>query len=133
MTSKFPLINILVLIAVSIGLYFYCQTNELLDFIPLLVGNVAMFIITMVSYSMIAKSLKVENPNALMRAKTAGTMLKFFSVISLVLAYIFLFDRELKHKPNIYTFVVVYIVYMLIESIFLSRMAHKEHPKPKKN
>lgn len=130
MISKFPLINVIILVAATIGIYLYSQSNTQIDFIPLLIGNICLFSITMVSYSLISKSLKNENPNALMRAKMTGTMLKFFSVITLVLAYVFIFDRELKHKPNVYTFVGLYIVYMLIESIFLSKLAHKK-PTPK--
>jgi len=131
MAKRFPIINIIVLIVLGIGLYFYCQTNPLLDFTPLMIGNAALFTISMVSYSLISSSLKQDNPNALLRAKMTGTMLKFFSVISLVLAYVFLFDRELQHKPNVYTFIVLYIVYMLVESIFLSKLAHQSQPKSK--
>lgn len=129
MTIRFPLINTITLILVSIGLYFYTQTNPLLDFGPLMIGNVALFLISMFSYSIISTSLKNENPNALLRAKMTGTMLKFFSIISLVLAYVFFFDRELEHKPNVFTFVVLYVIYMIIESIFLSKLAHTNKSK----
>lgn len=126
MASKFPLINTILLILAGAGIYFYSRTNEMIDFIPLLIGNIALYLISMLSYSLISKSLKSENPNALMQAKMTGTMLKFFSVITLVLAYVFIFDRELKHKPNVYTFVGLYVVYMLIESVFLSNLARKK-------
>lgn len=124
----YPFFSTAALIALAAGIYFYSQGNELIDNFALQIGNVSLWFITLISYLMVSKSLKDSNPNAMIRAKMSGTLLKFFAVILLVLAYIFINDRQLPHKASIFVFLAMYVVYIGLEALFLSNMARK---KPK--
>lgn len=123
----YPLVSLLVMLAVAAGVFFYSRSNELIDNIALQIGNGALWLITLISYLLIAGSLKDTNPNAMVRAKMSGTILKFFTVIILVLAYIFINDREIPHKANIFVFLGMYVVYIAIEALFLSNMARNKN------
>lgn len=124
----YPIISTATLIVLAGGIYLYSQSNELIDNIALQIGNVSLWLITLLSFLMVSKSLKNPNPNAMIRAKMSGTLLKFFAVILLVLAYIFINNRQLPHKASIFVFLALYVVYIGIEALFLSNMARK---KPK--
>lgn len=126
MSKQYYILSIIAFILITIGIYIYSNNSDLIDNPALQIGNIALWLITSLSFLMISKSLKDKNPNALIRAKMSGTILKFFAVIILVLTYIFINDRSLPHKANIFVFLGIYVVYIGIESYFLSAMARKE-------
>lgn len=123
----YPLVSLLIMLAVAAGVFFYSRSNELIDHTALQIGNAALWLITLISYLLIASSLKDTNPNAMVRAKMSGTILKFFAVIILVLAYIFINDRVIPHKANIFVFLGMYVIYVSIEALFLSNMARNKN------
>lgn len=125
----YPLISTILLIAIAVILYFVHQNNELIDNLALQIGNFALWGVTLISYFLIAKSLKDPNPNAMIRAKMGGTILKFFSVILMVLAYVFIHDRQIPHKVNIFIFLGIYVLYVGIEAVILSGLAQKKQVK----
>lgn len=103
---------------------------------PLLIGNLALGLISFLAYTLIRNSLKKENPNALLRARVSVTMLKFFACIALLLIYIFVFKATKDQKHTIFAFLGMYIIYSLVESIHLSKLAKGRtgtHSAPQKN
>lgn len=102
--------------------YFAVNGGPAYRFDLLVVGNVLLALLSLAGYLMIAKAVKDKNPNALMRAKTGGMMLKFLVTIGAMLAYIFAFNR-IVHKPSIFTFLGMYLVYAIIEALCLSKTA----------
>jgi len=124
MQHKFTLTVVIVCILLS-GLIYYLHTsNPAYDFSSLLIGNVALALISLLSFNIIRRGIQSGNPNAFVRAKMTGTMLKFFICIAILLIYIFVNDRKV-HKPSLFLFLGMYAVYSAIEAVPLSRMAKK--------
>lgn len=119
-------LSILTAAIVLTGLaYFLHVQNPAFHFWPLFIGNVLLAAISVLSFTIIRKGLKSENPNALIRAKYTGTLIKFFVGIGALLIYFFIHGRNV-YKPAIYLFLGMYIVYSALEALPLSKLAkHK--------
>jgi hypothetical protein len=105
--------------------YFLHFQNPAFQFWPLFIGNLLLASISIFSFSIIRKGLKSENPNALIRAKYTGTLIKFFIGIGALLSYFLIHGRHV-YKPTIYLFLGMYIVYSALEAVPLSKLAkHK--------
>lgn len=102
--------------------YFATNSGPVYSFKILLVANTLLALLSIGNYLIVYNASKNKNPNALVRAKTSGMMLKFFVSIAALLAYIFINNR-IVHKPSIYVFFGMYIIYMIIETIYLTRIA----------
>lgn len=102
--------------------YYLYQTDSNYDLISLIVGDIALASISLFSFFTIVKGLKSENPNALIRAKYTGTLIKFFLCIGLLVAYIFINNKQV-HKPSLFLFLGMYVVYSVLEAIPLSKLA----------
>ena len=105
--------------------YFLYHQNPDFDFVPLLIGNVALALISLFSFFTISKGLQSENNSAFIRAKYTGTLVKFFACLALLLIYIFLHHQKV-HKPSLFLFLGMYVVYSALEAIPLSRLAKKQ-------
>lgn len=117
------IISILLTAAILAGLVFYLyNNNHNYDVTSLIIGDIALAAISIFSFVTIVKGLKSENPNALIRAKYTGTLVKFFLCIALLIAYIFI-NHKVVHKPSLFLFLGMYIVYSALEAIPLSRLA----------
>lgn len=126
MKTLYTIILTAVAIIFSLGLFLLADKFPKLDQVALHIGNVVLWIIFMLSFQMIATSFKATNPNVMLRAKMSGTMLKFFAVVALVLAYVFYHDRVIPNKSSIFVFLGLYVIYMIIESVCLSTLS-KSH------
>jgi Kef-type K+ transport system membrane component KefB len=117
----------IVVAAVLLGglAYFLHYQNPDFDLWGLLIGNVALALISIFSFYTISKGLRSENNNVFMRAKYTGTLVKFFSCLALLLLYIFLHHQKV-HKPSIFLFLGMYVVYSALEAVPLSRLAKKQ-------
>lgn len=121
--KSYPVISFILLLLLAAGIFLYSRNYEIVDNLALQIGNVGLWAITLISYLMISNSLKNPNPNAMVRAKMSGTILKFFAVILMVLTYIFVNHRQLPHKATIFVFLGLYVVYIGVEALFLANMA----------
>jgi len=118
-------LSVLIAVIVLAGLiYFLHQQNQAFDFWALLIGDVLLAAVSVVSFSIISRGLAHENPNALIRAKYTGALLKFFVCIGLLLIYVFINGRVV-YKPSIFLFLGMYIVYSALEAVPLSKLAKK--------
>lgn len=124
MQHKFVITVITVCLILS-GIIYYLHTqNPKYDMPSLLIGNVALALVSLLSFNIIKRGIKSGNPNAFVRAKMTGTLLKFFICIAILLIYIFVNDRKID-KPSLFLFLGMYVVYSAIEAVPLSKMARK--------
>ncbi len=101
---------------------FSLEGNPVYSFKILMIGNILLALVSLFNFLIIKKAVGDKNPNALIRAKTGGMMLKFFVAIGAMLAYIFINNKQV-HKPTIFVFLGIYIVYAIIEALELSKIA----------
>lgn len=120
------LLTLFLVFLLSAGIIYYLDTRHIgFDFLALMIGNVLLAVISLLSALLVLQGIKSNNPNAFVRAKMTGTMIKFFACILALLVYVFLNDRSLPHKPSLFLFIGMYIIYAIIESAYLSKVARK--------
>ncbi len=88
-------------------------------------GNLILAIVIGISYTMIQKSLAGDNTQYVVRAKMKGTIVKFFTLIPIFLLYIY-FNKEHLHKPTLYILLALYVLYLTVEVVCLSKIAKKK-------
>jgi|SRR5690606_22989183 Ca2+/Na+ antiporter len=124
MYHKFVISVVVVFLALS-GLIYYLSTQQPAYALgPLLIGNAMLALVSLLSFNIIKRGIKSGNPNAFVRSKMTGTLLKFFICVAILLIYVFLNDRQI-HKPSLFLFLGMYAVYSAIEAVPLSKMARK--------
>jgi hypothetical protein len=95
----------------------------------LLIGNVALFLITLGSFLLSMRGLKDKNPNAFVRSVYSGVMLKLFLCIIGAFAYIAIKQKGL-NKPALFTLMALYLLYTFIEVSALTRQLRSQGPTP---
>ena len=80
----------------------------------LLIGNSFLFVITALSFWMMANGMKTKNTSAFLRGVYGGIMLKLFSCLIVALIYIFTMKKDV-NKPGLFLCMGLYIVYTFIE------------------
>jgi len=93
----------------------------------LIIGNLVLFIATLVSFVFAKRGLRSENPQAFVRSVYLSIMIKLFICLIAALVYIFLFRKNL-NRPALFTCMGLYLVYTFIEVSVLTKML-----KQKKN
>jgi predicted membrane channel-forming protein YqfA (hemolysin III family) len=93
----------------------------------LIVGNLVIFIATVLSFLFAKRGLTTENPQAFVRSVYLSIMVKLFACLVAALIYIFVFRNNL-NKPALFTCMGLYLVYTLIEVSVLTKLL-----KEKKN
>jgi len=125
MQHKFVITVIAVCLILSGLIYYLYSQNPAYDFASLLIGNIILALVSLLSFNIIKRGIRSGNSNAFVRSKMTGTMLKFFICIAILLIYIFVNDRQV-HKPSLFLFLGMYVVYSAIEAVPLSKMARKK-------
>ena len=93
----------------------------------LIIGNLVLFIVTLLTFLLTYRSLKSKNPNAFVRAMYGGFMIKFFVVAIAAFIYIMITKKNV-NKPALISCMGLYIVYTFFEVTALLRVL-----KQKKN
>jgi hypothetical protein len=118
-------LSIIIVALLLAGLIYYLHALEMgFSIMPLMVGNIILAGVSLLSFFIISKGIHSDNANAFVRAKMTGTLLKFFVCIAALLVYIFVNERAI-HKPSLFLFIGMYVVYSAIEAVPLSRLAKK--------
>jgi len=87
----------------------------------LIVGNLVIFLATVLSFLFARRGLTVKNPHAFVRSVYLSIMIKLFVCVIAALIYIFIFKNSL-NKPALFTCMGLYLVYTLIEVSVLTKM-----------
>lgn len=125
MQHKFVISVVTVCILLCGLVYYLYSQNPAYDMASLMIGNVTLALVSLLSFNIIRRGIRSGNANAFVRAKMTGTMLKFFICIAILLIYIFVKERVI-HKPSLFLFLGMYVVYSAIEAVPLSRLARKK-------
>ena len=87
----------------------------------LMVGNLIVFLATILSFLFASRGLKSTNPQAFVRSMYLSIMVKLFVCIIAALIYIFIFRNNL-NKPALFTSMGLYLVYTFIEVSVLTKL-----------
>ena len=87
----------------------------------LMVGNLIVFLATILSFLFASRGLKSTNPQAFVRSIYLSIMVKLFVCIIAALIYIFIFRNNL-NKPALFTSMGLYLVYTFIEVSMLTKL-----------
>ena len=91
------------------------------DLNVLVVGNLIVFLATILSFLFASRGLKSTNPQAFVRSMYLSIMVKLFVCIIAALIYIFIFRNNL-NKPALFTSMGLYLVYTFIEVSVLTKL-----------
>ena len=90
------------------------------------IGNIILFLATVLSYFLALRGLRSINPHAFVRSVYSSILLKFFICLSAALIYIMIYRGDL-NKPAIFVCMGLYLVYTFIEVGTLIKLL-KEKP-----
>jgi hypothetical protein len=100
--------------------------NKGFDQDVLIIGNLLLFLITLLSFYMGKKGLNNPNPHAFVRSVYSSIMIKLFLCIIAALIYIAVYQKQL-NKPALFTCMGLYLVYTFMEvSILMKMLKHKQ-------
>jgi hypothetical protein len=125
MRHKFVLSIVIVFLIFSGLVYFMFTQNVAYDMPSLLIANLILAAVSLLSFNIIKRGIVNGGGNALVNAKMTGTLIKFFVCISILLIYVFAHNRQI-HKPSLFLFLGMYLVYNAMEAVTLSQMARKK-------
>jgi hypothetical protein len=122
MKINFP--TLLILSALSLCAVMYLAGAPLFTPSVTIMGILFLVAVSLSTYSLAARSVNDPNPNKFVRMVMATTMIKFFICVLGAGAMILILRKNL-HKPDLYLLMGIYLVYSIMESIFLSQLARK--------
>jgi len=80
----------------------------------LILGNLLLFVVILISYSITFRSLHASNPQAFIRAMYGSFLIKFFFLAIAAFVYIMLAKKAV-NKPGLAACAILYILYTAIE------------------
>ena len=92
----------------------------------LIIGNMVLFMVSLISFFITFRSLKSDNAHAFVRAIYSGFIAKFFLVA--IAAFIYIVIAKTVNKPALFSCMGLYIIYTFLEVSSLLRIL-----KQKKN
>lgn len=128
MTDKFILWLAGVFILITAALFLLQQwllQSLAVHFEVLVAGNIAMALITLISYSLNRKGMTAANPNVFVRSVYASTLSKLMLCVIGIGVYVFL-SRPQVSKATIFLLLFFYLVYTVFETIHLYRMSIRQ-------
>jgi len=80
----------------------------------LIIGNLLLFVISVITFLITYRSLQSSNPNAFVRAMYGGFIIKFFTVAIAAFVYIMITKKNV-NKPALFACMLLYVIYTFIE------------------
>jgi len=125
------LIRPMILIFIFLNAFFLMGRDWLakksIDQDVLIVGNMLLFLVSLITFLITHRSLQSKNPNAFIRAMYGGFIIKFFVVAITAFVYIMEAKKNV-NKPALFSCMGLYVVYTFLEVSSLLRLL-----KQKKN
>lgn len=87
----------------------------------LIMGNLLLFVITLLSFFVARRGLKDPNPHAFVRAIYSGMLIKLFICIIAATVYLAIHRTQL-NKPGFFTLMGLYLVYTGVEVSILTKL-----------
>jgi hypothetical protein len=125
MQSKFRAFLPVLFVFILLNAFFLMGSNLLnkwgADQSVLLVGNLLLFLITLLSFFIAQRGLKNPNPHAFTRAVFGSILIKLFVCIIAATVYIATYKSNL-NKPALFGCMGLYLVYTFMEVSALTKM-----------
>jgi hypothetical protein len=86
----------------------------------LIIGNLLLFVVTLVTYIISYRSLFAKNPNVFIRAMYGGFVIKFFVIAIAAFIYIMSAQRQV-NKTALFICMGLYLLYTVLEVTALFR------------
>jgi hypothetical protein len=122
---RFKAFTPVVVFFVALNAFFISGRNMLhrwnADQEVLIIGNLLLFVITLLSFFLAQRGLKNPNPHAFVRAVIASIMIKLFVCIIAAFVYISIYKANL-NKPALFTCMGLYLVYTFMEVSVLMKL-----------
>ena len=91
----------------------------------LIIGNLVLFLASIISFLVALRGLNAANPHAFVRSVYSSIFLKFFICIIAALIYIMAYRKEL-NKPALFICMGLYLVYTFFEISVLTKSLKKK-------
>ncbi|MCW3118794.1 MAG: hypothetical protein JWM28_2876 [Chitinophagaceae bacterium] len=91
----------------------------------LILGNLLIFVVTMISYFMCQRGLKSQNPNAFVRSVYGSFIVKFFIFAIAAFVYIQMAKANV-NKTALFGCMGLYLVYTFMEVSILTKMLKRK-------
>jgi hypothetical protein len=125
MQNKLRALLPVLLVFIILNAFFIAGKNMLerwnADQNVLIIGNLLLFLITLVSFLIAQKGLKNPNPHAFTRAVFGGILLKLMLCIVAATIYIATLKTNL-NKPALFACMGLYLVYTFLEVSVLTKL-----------
>jgi hypothetical protein len=126
--NKLTTIRPLILLFVFLTAFFVTAKNWLTRYNinqdVLIIGNLLLFVVTIVSCFLFLRSIQSSNPNSFVRAMYGSFILKFFLIAIVAFVYIIITKKNV-NKPALITCMVLYMIYTFIEVSVLLKLMKK--------
>ncbi|ANE50183.1 hypothetical protein [Flavisolibacter tropicus] len=90
----------------------------------LIIGNLILFLVTIVSALIAIRSLKSTNPHAFVRGVFGSITIKLFACMIAALVYIAIYKKDL-NKPALFALMGLYLLYTFLEVSSLTKLLKK--------
>lgn len=86
----------------------------------LIIGNMVLFLVSLISFLLTYRSLNTKNTHAFVRAIYSGFIAKFFLIV--IAAFIYIMVADTINKPALFACMGLYIIYAFLEVTALLRI-----------
>ena len=116
--TSLQLVRPMILIFILLNAFFLVGKSWLIkkgvDQEVLIIGNLLLFVVSIITFLITHRSLQSSNPNAFVRAMYGGFIIKFFTVAVAAFIYIMITKKDV-NKPALLSCMLLYVVYTFIE------------------
>jgi len=108
----------LILSVVFYSMKFYAPAYQ---YQVLILGNAVMALLCIATFAMVKKQLN-NRPEAFVRSVSSSSFLKLIVCMVAILVYVMI-NKPNIHKPSVFMLMGIYLVYTIVETLILSKMA----------
>src|SRR5262245_9617567 len=119
-----PLIIVFILLNAFFVIGKDLMTRWKIDQSVVIIGNLILFVVTLIAFLLSRSSLKSPNPNVFVSLRYTNFMLKLFVCAGAALIYL---SYAVKHinKPGLFVCMGLYVLYTVIEVASLTKLLRK--------
>lgn len=118
-----------ILIFILMNGFFVAGKNMLvkwgIDQSVVIIGNLVLFLVSLISFLLSRRAMKADNPNVFVRAMYAGVMIKLFACVIAAFIY-FSVAKPNVNKPGLFVCMGLYMLYTAVEVSSLTKLLRKQ-------
>ena len=116
--TSLQLLRPMILVFVLLNVFFITArqwlVNKGVDQEVMIIGNLLLFVVSVIIFLITHRSLQSSNPHSFVRAMYGGFIIKFFAVAITAFIYIMIAKKNV-NKPALIACMLLYVVYTFIE------------------